>query len=302
MTRLLKVFLIIVLVFLPGLSYITDYYQDDLIKPGTKPEKLAGDFLFTEGPASDANGNVFFTDQPNNRILEWTTEGKLLTFMQPCGRSNGLFIDRKGFIWACADEKNELWKIGPDKTVTVVLGQFDGKPLNGPNDLWITKKGGIYFTDPYYQRSWWDHAAMLQQDQSVYFLKPDHKTLVKVAADLLKPNGIIGTPDGKMLYVADIGGKKTWSYSINADGSLNNKKLFCEMGSDGMTMDEKGNLYLTGNGVTIFRKDGTKIGNIAIPEKWTANVCFGDKDKKSLFITATTSLYRIRMLVRGGER
>jgi gluconolactonase len=143
---------------------------------------------------------------------------------------------------------------------------------------------------------------MPQADQSVYFLKPDHKTLIKVDGTMKQPNGIIGTPDEKMLYVSDIGSKKTWSYSINPDGTLTNKKLFCEMGSDGMTIDEKGNLYLTGNGVTIFDKTGKLIGNIPVPEKWTANVCFGDKDRKSLFITATTGLYRIRLQVKGGEK
>jgi gluconolactonase len=143
---------------------------------------------------------------------------------------------------------------------------------------------------------------MPQKDQSVYFLKPDHKTLVKVEGSLKQPNGIIGTPDEKTLYVSDIGSKKTWSFSINSDGSLNNKKLFCEMGSDGMTIDEKGNVYLTGNGVTIFDKTGKRIGNIPVPEKWTANICFGDKDRKSLFITATTGLYRIRLQVKGGEK
>jgi gluconolactonase len=120
-----------------------------------------------------------------------------------------------------------------------------------------------------------------------------------VIDDFQKPNGIIGTPDGKLLYIADIGGNKTWRYSINADGSLGNKSLFCNMGSDGMTIDTKGNVYLTGKGVTVFDKSGKQLGNIPVPEKWTANICFGDKDRKSLFITATTGLYRIRTSVKG---
>ena len=302
MNKILLGFAFGILAVLAGTSFISYRPQEDIIQPGAKLEKLAGDFSFTEGPASDANGNVYFTDQPNNRIMIWTTEGKLLTFMQPCGRSNGMFFDSKGNLWSCADEKNELWKIDMEKKVTVVLGKFDGMALNGPNDLWVTRKGGVYITDPYYQRSWWDHSAMPQKDQSVYFLKPDHKTLVKVEGSLKQPNGIIGTPDEKILYVSDIGSKKTWSYSIDTDGSLINKKLFCEMGSDGMTIDEKGNVYLTGNGVTIFDKTGKRIENIPVPEKWTANVCFGDKDRKSLFITASTGLYRIRMQVKGGEK
>jgi gluconolactonase len=270
-----------------------------VIKKGAVLEKLAGGFAFTEGPAPDADGNVFFTDQPNDRIMRWGTDGKLTTFMQPCGRSNGMFFDRQGYLWACADEKNEIWKISMTKDVEVVAGLFDKQPYNGPNDLFISPSGGIYFTDPFYKRPWWDHSDMPQKIQCVYYLLPDRSKVIKVADDLEKPNGIIGTADGKILYVSDIGGKKTWRYMINPDGSLTEKTLFCDMGSDGMTIDIKGNVYLTGSAVTVFDRTGKKLGNIPVPEKWTANVCFGDKDRKSLYITASTGLYRIRTSVKG---
>jgi gluconolactonase len=270
-----------------------------IIKSGIKLEKLSGDFIFTEGPAADAQGNVFFTDQPNDRIMVWNTKGELSTFLQPSGRSNGMFFDRQGNLWSCADEKNELWRISPDKKVEVILDEFNGNLLNGPNDLWIAPDGDVFFTDPFYKRAWWNHTNMPQEKQCVYFLSSDHKILKRIAEDMVQPNGIVGTPDGKTQYVADIGGKKTWSFSINEDGSLVNKKLFCEMGSDGMTLDKKGNVYLTGKGVTIFDKTGKQIGNIAVPENWTANVCFGDKDRKSLFITASKGLYRIRTRIQG---
>jgi gluconolactonase len=120
-----------------------------------------------------------------------------------------------------------------------------------------------------------------------------------VADDLKQPNGIIGTPDGKTLYVADIGDKKTYSYAIKQNGRLADKKLFCEMGSDGMTIDEKGNVYLTGRGVTVFDKAGKKVTQIDVPEGWTANVCFGGADMKTLFITASTRLYGLKMSVKG---
>jgi gluconolactonase len=270
-----------------------------IIKPGIKLEKLADGFLFTEGPTADKGGNVYFTDQPNDRIMIWDIKKGLSVFLQPSGRSNGLSFDTNGNLWSCADEKNELWKIASDKKIEVIIGSFGGKLLNGPNDLWISPDGGIYLTDPFYKRTWWDHSDMPQEKQCVYYLKPDHKTLIKVAEDLQQPNGIVGTPDGKKLFVADIRGNKTWSYLINSDGSLTDKTLFCELGSDGMTIDSKGNLYLTGKGVTIFDITGKKIGNIPVPENWTANVCFGDKDMKSLFITASKSLYRIRLKVKG---
>ena len=287
------------LLFLPEILLSQDFNLSSILKKGAKPEKLSGEFSFTEGPAADAGGNVYFTDQPNDRIMIWSTDGTLSTFMQPSGRSNGLFFDRQGFLWSCADEKNELWKISPDKKVEVVLNEFDGKLLNGPNDLWIAPDGSIYFTDPFYKRQWWKHTAMPQESQCVYYLSPDRKVLKRVEEDLGQPNGIIGTPDGKTLYVADIGRNKTWSYTINNDGSLGNKKLFCELGSDGMTMDSNGNIYLTGKGVTVFDKTGKLMGNIKIPESWTANVCFGGKNRKSLYITASKGLYRIETKIKG---
>ncbi len=286
-------------VLIAGFAFIQNDQIDEIIQSGTKLEKLAGDFSFTEGPSADSKGNVFFTDQPNNRIMEWSTDDKLTTFMQPCGRSNGLAFDKKGNLWACADEKNELWCIAPDKSVTIIPSKYLAKILNGPNDLWINPNGGIYFTDPYYFRTWWNHTSQPQDIQGVYYLKPDLKTIIRVADDLVQPNGIVGTPDGKTLFIADIAGNKTWSYTINSDGTLSNKTLFCNMGSDGMTIDMEGNIYLTGTGVTIFDKTGKRIGNIVVPESWTANVCFGGKDMKSLFITASKGLYRIRVRVKG---
>jgi gluconolactonase len=292
---------LILLIFLICILPVTG--QEDglakIIKPGAQVEKLADGFQFTEGPAADARGNVYFTDQPNDRIMVWDIKTGLSVFMQPSGRSNGLFFDKEGNLWSCADNKNELWKISPDKRVEIITGSFNGKLFNGPNDLWISPKGDVYFTDPYYQRPWWEHKSMQQDKQAVYFLKPDHKTVVRVADDLQQPNGIIGTPDGKTLYVADIRGNKTWSFSINPDGTLTDKKLFCEMGSDGMTIDRKGNLYLTGKGVTVFDKTGKRMGNIPVPENWSANVCFGGKNRKSLYITASKGLYRIPTLTKG---
>jgi gluconolactonase len=281
------------------LAFIQNKTLDEIIDPASKVEKLADGFSFTEGPAADSKGNVYFTDQPNDRIMVWGLDGKLATFMQPSGHSNGLSFDSEGNLWACADQKNELWCISPDKKITVIPSEYQQKPLNGPNDLWNSPNGGVYFTDPYYKRIWWDHDTMPQVSQAVYFLEPDHKTIIRVIGDLVQPNGIVGTPDGKTLFVADIGGNKTWKYSIQEDGTLANKKLFCEMGSDGMTVDTRGNIYLTGTGVTIFDSNGAFVGNIPIPEKWTANVCFGGNDLKNLFITASKGLYRIRTKIKG---
>ncbi len=273
--------------------------KQGIIAAGAKVKKLADGFQFTEGPAVDAEGNIFFTDQPNNRIHKWSVEGKLSTFHEEPGRANGLYFDKKGNLLACADLDNELWSIDMKGKVTVLVKGYKGKKLNGPNDLWEDLKGGIYFTDPFYKRPYWKRGPMEQDGQHVYYLYPDRKKLIRVTDDLVTPNGIIGTPDGRKLYVADLGARKTYVYNINADGTLSGKKLFCSMGSDGMTIDNEGNVYLTGRGVTVFNSAGEEIEHIDIDAGWTANVCFGGRDRKTLFITAQKSLFAIRMRVKG---
>jgi len=273
--------------------------QSPIMEPGAKVELLAGDFKFTEGPASDKAGNVYFTDQPNDRILIWKTDGTLATFMQGSGRANGLTFDREGNLWVCADEKNELWRIPPSGKPVVVVKDYQGKLLNGPNDVWIRPEGGVYFTDPFYKRDYWKHQDSEQDAQCVYYLDPKTNKPTRVVGDLKQPNGIIGTPDGRVLYVADIAAQKTYRYEIQPDGTLSNKKLFCELGSDGMTIDSEGNVYLTGKGVTVFDPSGKQIEHIDINAPWTANVCFGGKDGHTLFITAMQNLFGLRMRVKG---
>jgi len=270
-----------------------------IVAPGAKLVLLADGFKFTEGPAADAKGNVFFTDQPNNRILEWSVDGKLSVFKKDAGRSNGLYFDEAGNLYACADLNNQLWEISPSGKVSVLVKDYKGKKLNGPNDLWVHPNGGIYLTDPFYKRDYWTRGPMEQDGQDVYYLSPDHKKLTRVIDDLEQPNGIIGTPDGKRLYVADIKGNKTYTYRINADGTLSDKKTFVEMGSDGMTIDDEGDVYLVGKGVTVFNSKGEKIDYIAIEKPWTGNITFGGKDKSKLFITASDSLYSIQTRVHG---
>ncbi len=284
------------------MAYLPSCAKPSVVAPGAKVEKLAGDFEFTEGPTSDEEGNLFFTDQPNDRILKWSVEGKLSTFLQPAGRANGMYFDPEGNLIACADETNALWSIAPNGKVTVILNQYQGKLLNGPNDVWVRPDGALYFTDPFYKRSWWKHDTMPQDGQHVYFLSADRRELVRVTDDLKKPNGIIGTPDGKTLYVADIDAGKTYRFDIASDGRLSGRMLVCAQGSDGMTLDNEGNLYLTGNGVVVIDKAGRQIERIEVPdEPWTANVSFGGKDKQTLFITASKGLYAVKMRVMGAN-
>ena len=274
--------------------------QKSIIASGATVEKLADGFSFTEGPIADRKGNVYFTDQPNDLVYIWSVDGELTKFGN-FGRANGMYFDRDGRLLTCSDMDNQLWSVGMDGNHTVLVADFNGKRLNGPNDVWVNPKtGGIYFTDPLYRRDYWTRdPAMQQEGEFLYFIKPECKTVVVADREFVKPNGIIGTPDGKKLYVADIGDSKTYVYDIMPDGSLANKKQFASMGSDGMTIDRKGNIYLTGRGVTVFNSKGEQIEHIAVDARWTANVCFGGKNRKTLFITASQNLYSLKMRVKG---
>jgi len=296
------VFLLLLVWVAPSRAQTTSALES-VLAPGAKVRKLADGFRFTEGPTADADGNVYFTDQPNDRILKWDVkQGRLSTFLQPAGRANGMCFDRQWRLIACADETNALWRVDPaTRQVEVLAWQYEGRPLNGPNDVWVAPNGDLYFTDPYYQRPWWKHKEPPQPGQHVYRLSADGRSLTRVADDLEQPNGIIGSADGRTLYVADIRAGRTYAYDIRPDGSLANKRLFCSSGSDGMTLDEAGNLYLTGRGVLVFDRNGRHLGTIEVPERWTANVCFGGPDRKTLYITASTGLYAVELRHRGAN-
>lgn len=166
--------------------------------------------------------------------------------------------------------------------------------------LWADKQGGIYFTDPYYQRDYWTRENPEIEGQKVYYLPPGKgKKPIVVADDVTKPNGIIGSADGKYLYVADIERNKTYKYIIESTGKLSGQEAVIDQGSDGMTLDNQGNIYLTGKGVFIYSPKGLLIGHIEVKEPWTSNVCFGGKDRTDLFITASTAIYCIPMHVKG---
>ena len=282
-------------------------------------------FSFTEGPAVDKHGNIFFTDQPNDKIYKWSANtGKITTFLTGTGRSNGMAFDKKGNLIACADLHGELWSIAPDGSHTVLVNNYNGKLLNGPNDVWINPvTGGIYITDPIFPRPYWDAGDPRQQgwepthsEQAatgkggyVYYLAPGSHTLVRVTTDAMGwdadawPNGIVGTPDGKKLYVNkwyydNMGG--TWVFDINPDGTLSNMKKFIDMGGDGMSMDDQGNIYISnGLGVTAFDPNGNKIFNV--PGGATNNV-FGGPNNKLLFITAVDRVTSLKMNVKGVEK
>jgi gluconolactonase len=267
----------------------------------SQPQKIVSGYSFTEGCSVAKDGKVYFTDQPNDRIYVWDEKSGIKIFKEGTERSNGTYFDRQGNLLACADQFNKLVKFTPlGKMVPILAQGYNGKPFNGPNDLWPDNKGGIYFTDPYYQRDYWEKGHTQVQDaEGVYYLAPDG-SLKRVRGGSGQPNGIVGSPDGRWLYIADMRQKTIWKYAILADGSLGDSTAFAPVGSDGMTIDSEGNIYATWGKVIIFNPRGQIIEEIPLPES-PSNVCFGGPDRKTLFITARTSVYIAKMKVRGVE-
>ena len=268
--------------------------EASLIAPDATVERIATGFGFLEGPAADADGSLYFTDIPNSQIHRWTPDGGVTTFVEQSGRANGLRFDLDGNLIICEMGTRRVTAVNPRGDTSVLAERFEGNRFNSPNDLWVDPSGGIYFTDPRY-------GATDDQEITgyhVYYISSDQSEIRQVAADLVRPNGIVGTPDGGRVYVADHGAGRTYVYTPAADGSLTDKRLFVAQGADGMTMDDLGNLYLTGRDITIYNPDGDPIGSIAVPET-PANLTFGGPDGTTLFITARTSLYALEMVVSG---
>jgi len=265
-----------------------------LVAAGAEVKKLAGDFKFTEGPAGDAAGNVYFSDIPSNRILKRSLDGKLSTFLENSGGANGLYFDKDGNLLACQGGNRQIVSISPTGQVTVLADKYEGKRFNSPNDLWIDPKGGVYFSDPRYGSK----EGMEQDGEHVYYLPPDRKKVIRVTTDLTRPNGLIGAPDGRTLYIADHGAGQTYAYQINDDGTLSDKQPLAPEGSDGVTIDNRGNVYLTTKVVAVYNPKGRKIEEVQVPEQ-PANVTFAGADNRTLYITARTSLYALDMQARG---
>lgn len=278
-----------------ALAGCNEQSAQSLIATDAQVKQLATGFKFTEGPAADSSGNVYFTDIPQNKIHIYSPSGEVTTFLENSERANGLYFDPQGNLITCQGGGRQLVSIDSAGKITILADNYKNKKLNSPNDLWLGPNGGIYFTDPRYGRKRDD----LEQDgEHVYYLPPNEKTLIRVTDDLTKPNGLIGTPDGKTLYIADPGADVTYVYKIKPDGTLTDRKFFAPEGSDGMTIDTKGNIYLTSGAVKIYNSKGELIETIEVPEK-PSNVTFAGKNKKTLFITARKSIYEIKMNTKG---
>ena len=267
-----------------------------VVVPGAKAEKLADGFIFSEGPTSDAKGNVYFSDYRADKIFKWSLDGTLSIVKENIGGPIGLYLDKYGNVLICAAKEHRIKKIDSRGSVTVFPNTYQDRLFNSPNDIWIDPKGGIYFTDPRFSPL----KEKVEQDGFyIFYIMPGSQKIIKAADDLSMPNGIVGSPDGRLVYVTDTPVDKTFMYTVNDDGTLSDKRLFAPEGYDGMTVDSLGNVYITmQKSVEVYTSSGEKIETILVPDKPT-NVCFGGKDKRTLFITARTSLYSLRMRTKG---
>lgn len=275
-------------------------------------KKVAGGCKFTEGPAADAEGNLFFSDSPNNRIMILRADGSLDVWKQPSGRANGMNFDPDGRLITCCAQgeggARAVQRYEKDGQVTTLASHYNGKRLNSPNDLCFDSDGNIFFTDPRYG----DQDDVEQDVMGVYRIGKDG-SLNRVIEDVETPNGILMTPNGKTMYVVDNnpagGGARTLlAFGFDADsGTWLRKGEFYDFapgrGGDGMVLDQDGNIYLTAGsgetgGVYVFSAQGAQIGFVQTPETPT-NCTFGGEELKTLFITATTSVYAVECEISG---
>jgi len=280
----------------------------DIILKDSKLEKIATGFVFTEGPVWDAAKScLFFSDIPANRMRRWSKDSGIVIFREPSGKSNGLTIDKQGRLIACEHANRRVSRTEKDGAVVTIADKYDGKKLNSPNDVVAKSDGSIYFTDPPYGLTA-EFGNLGQQElpfQGVYRLSADGKSLTLLIDDFDKPNGLAFSPDESLIYVDDTDRAHVRVFDVKADGSIANGNVFAELKGDapgnvdGMKVDSMGNVYVTGpGGIWIFDPSGKKLGRIDVPEV-SANIAWGDEDWKTMYITGSTSLYKIRLGIQG---
>lgn len=277
--------------------------------PGIGPvgavQKLHSGFAFVEGPAADRAGNLYFSDIPNEKIMKLDAGGKLSVFREKSNAANGLMVNAKGEIVACEMGSGQIAAYSPDgRERRALAAEYQGKRFNAPNDLVIDKQGGIYFTDPQFRAP----MPLPQTIRSVYYLSADGKVTRLFDKDLPAPNGVILSPDEKTLYVIPSASAEMMAYPVLSPGKVGDGHVYCKLkqragqqngGGDGVAIDTKGNLYIASAlGIQVFDPAGKHLGTIEFPEQ-PANCDFGGADMKTLYVTARTSLYAVKMEAQG---
>ncbi|AFZ06012.1 Gluconolactonase [Oscillatoria nigro-viridis PCC 7112] len=273
-----------------------------ILDESAKLEKLAGDFQFIEGPIWHPDGFLLFSDIPANIIYKFGSNQQVEVFRRPSGKANGNTLDKENRLLTAEHENRRVSRTEKDGKVITLADRYQGKRLNSPNDLVVKSDGSIYFTDPSYGVSK-DREEL--GFYGVYRLAPDGK-LTLLVKDLVLPNGIAFSPDEQKLYVNNSEAGYIAVFDVKPDGTVTNERLFAELKDasqsgvpDGLKVDLEGNVYSTGpGGVWIFSRDGKVLGKISVPETAT-NLAWGESDRKTLYITASKSLYRIRLKIAG---
>ncbi|HEV2232169.1 MAG TPA: SMP-30/gluconolactonase/LRE family protein [Terriglobia bacterium] len=308
---------------------------DKIVSSGARLEKIASGFKWTEGPVWTRSGYLLFAEIPSNRIMKWARDGRVSVFLHPSGYqgsapyggpesgSNGMTLDRRGRLTVAGHARRNVFRLeslAPGAQLTVLAERYQGKRLNSPNDLAYRSDGSLYFTDPPYGlRTQSDNDPKKELSFNGVFriphaltrpagAPPDDSKLQVVIKDLTRPNGIAFSPDGNYLYIAvsDPAHPVWMRYAAKADGSVTDGKVFCDAsgdkrpgGPDGIKLDRAGNIYGSGpGGVWIISPEGKHLGTIVVPERM-ANCAWGDADGKTLYITASSSVYRIRLKMSG---
>lgn len=307
---------------------------DQLVPHDATLERVATGFdKWTEGPVWTREGSLLFAEIPANNIIRWKPGHKAEVFIHPSGYdestpykgpepgSNGMTLDSTGRVTVAGHARRNVWRLeslDPHAQITVLADSYQGKKLNSPNDLVYKSDGSLYFTDPPYglESQSDDDPKKELKVNGVYRIpaarqqkpgsEPDREKLQLIIKDLARPNGIAFSPDEKFLYIAESGRKVWMRYPVHADGSVGTGNLFLDAsadkgtgGPDGIRVDRKGNLYGSGpGGVWIISPQGKHLGTIQVPER-VSNVAWGDRDGKTLYITASTSVYRIRLNTAG---
>ena len=287
---------------------IRDRRFESVVGKSVEFERLAEGCIFTEGPLWHRREKyLLFSDMPGDHLRRWNAKDGVTTFRKPCNKSNGLAWDNQGRLITCEHASSHLTRTEADDSITVLASRYQGKELNSPNDVIVKRDGAIYFSDPTYGRK--PHFGVPREPQlafrGVYRLSPDGASLALLADDFGQPNGLCFSLDEKVLFVNDTDAQHIRAFDVKPDGNVANSRVWAKTvgdgqgAPDGMKIDSAGNIYCCGpGGIHVFAPDAACLGVIRVPE-YTANFCWGDDDLKSLFITASTSVYRIRVATAG---
>ncbi len=295
-------FAAVVALLLPSFALAADDYAG-LVDPEAKVLTIGDKFEFTEGPAADDDGNLYFTDIPANKIYKLDAKGEVSVFLDPSNHCNGLMYNHAGKLYACEMDGRLISIDLKTKEVTALADKYEGNRFNAPNDLVIDREGGVYFTDPHFRAP----MPLPQKELGVYYRSPEGK-VTQIVKGLKAPNGVILSPDEKTLYVIPSLQKEMMAYPVKAPGELGEGKVFCTLaqpegkdntGGDGLTVDTKGNLYITsGLGIQVFDPSGKALTVLKFPQQ-PANCTFGGKGNSTLYVTARTGVYALPTKVRG---